>query len=425
MMRHRIRPILHLIALALPLLALQAWAQAPAPQGGLDALQAILERTSVRLFDPSKPVSDAAIKQIMQAGWNARTIDGSRPFEFIEISDRATLETLAGQTKFASWLKNAPRAVAVVVNTKESPQAYKANGMLAVMNMTYKAKELGIGTTFQGTADRDAMKQTLGIGDGRYLLTVLALGAPKPGHNFRSPERAKLERVVATDKLGNKARALAAVTPLERAGLGIGELLERPVSDATAFDNRPVEAQTLRTVFEAARRAPSSKNRQGWRWVLVTDEKQKQEIARAAKDPLLANAPTLAVLARSKKNPPRDFHSQVKHDPHNFVEPGVKLVHYFADEDVAGSLANMSLAAGSLGLGVRVATFEQTRARSTGEVRARKLLSPGKRIAPAQDYQAYAVVGLGYARQSAAQPLVGQLPEARVFSGRWGQRSPR
>lgn len=389
----------------------------------LDALQAILERTSVRLFDPSKPVSDAALKQIMQAGWNARTVDGSRPFEFIEISDPATLETLAGQTKFAKWLKNAPRAVAVVVNTRESPQAYKVNGTLAVMNMTYKAKELGLGTTFQGTADREAMKQTLGIGADRYLLTVLGFGAPKPGVNFRSPPRANLERVVAIDRLGNRARDLAAVPFLERSGLGIGELLGRLPGDATRFDNRPVEAQTLRTIFEAARRAPSSKNRQGWRWVLVTDEKQKQELARAAKDPLLASAPALAVLARSKKDPPRDFHSQVKHDPHNYVEPGAKLVHYFAEEDLAHSLANLSLAAGSVGLGVRIATLEQSRARSTGEVRARKLVSPGKRILPAKSYQAFAVVGLGYAKQTSTQPGAGTLPEARVFSGRWGQQA--
>jgi nitroreductase len=52
---------------------------------------------------------------------------------------------------------------------------------------------------------------------------------------------------------------------------GIEELLERRFSPR-AFSSRPVEAEKLRNLFEAARSAPSSYNEQPWRFVVATRE---------------------------------------------------------------------------------------------------------------------------------------------------------
>jgi nitroreductase len=53
--------------------------------------------------------------------------------------------------------------------------------------------------------------------------------------------------------------------------LGMEELLERRFSPRD-FSSRPVEAEKLRKLFEAARSAPSSFNEQPWRFVVATRE---------------------------------------------------------------------------------------------------------------------------------------------------------
>lgn len=53
----------------------------------------------------------------------------------------------------------------------------------------------------------------------------------------------------------------------------IHDLLARRWSPR-AFDERPVDMDTLRTIFEAARWAPSSNNEQPWRFIVASKEHQ-------------------------------------------------------------------------------------------------------------------------------------------------------
>jgi len=48
------------------------------------------------------------------------------------------------------------------------------------------------------------------------------------------------------------------------------------------YSNRPLEREKLNAVLEAARLAPSAKNLQDWRFVVVTDEQTKKRLAAAA-----------------------------------------------------------------------------------------------------------------------------------------------
>ena len=49
-----------------------------------------------------------------------------------------------------------------------------------------------------------------------------------------------------------------------------------------AYEDRPVEQEKLDKVFEAARLAPSAKNLQDWRFVVVRDRQTKAKVAEAA-----------------------------------------------------------------------------------------------------------------------------------------------
>ena len=49
-----------------------------------------------------------------------------------------------------------------------------------------------------------------------------------------------------------------------------------------AYQDKPIEREKIDNIFEAARLAPSAKNLQDWRFVVVTDKETKRKLAEAA-----------------------------------------------------------------------------------------------------------------------------------------------
>jgi nitroreductase len=63
-----------------------------------------------------------------------------------------------------------------------------------------------------------------------------------------------------------------------------------------AYQNKPIEQEKLDCILEAARLAPSAKNLQDWRFVVVTDKETKQRLAEAANNQrFLENAGAIVV----------------------------------------------------------------------------------------------------------------------------------
>jgi nitroreductase len=52
-----------------------------------------------------------------------------------------------------------------------------------------------------------------------------------------------------------------------------------------AYQNKPIEQEKLDKILEAARQAPSAKNLQDWRLVVVTDKQRKQQVADCTNHP--------------------------------------------------------------------------------------------------------------------------------------------
>jgi nitroreductase len=62
------------------------------------------------------------------------------------------------------------------------------------------------------------------------------------------------------------------------------------------YQDKPVEQDKLLAVLEAARQAPSAKNLQDWRFVVVTDKETKKKLAQAANNQtFLENAGAIVV----------------------------------------------------------------------------------------------------------------------------------
>ncbi|MFC1676761.1 nitroreductase family protein [Planctomycetota bacterium] len=69
-----------------------------------------------------------------------------------------------------------------------------------------------------------------------------------------------------------------------------------------AYQEKAIEADKLAQVFEAARLAPSAKNLQDWRFVVVTDSKTKLQLAKAANNQMfLAKASAIIVACSNSE----------------------------------------------------------------------------------------------------------------------------
>jgi len=175
-----------------------------------------------------------------------------------------------------------------------------------------------------------------------------------------------------------------------------------------AFSNRPVEPETLRRLFEAARWAASSYNDQPWYYVVATRDNpaefQKMLACLVEFNQVWAKAaPVLAIsVARTR----------FKHD-------GSPNRH--AQHDVGAASASLALQAESLGLAVhQMAGFDANRARESFHI--------------PPDHEPMAAMAIGYHGDPASLPDKlrerEQAPRSRrpisdfVYSGDWGSVAP-
>jgi len=63
-----------------------------------------------------------------------------------------------------------------------------------------------------------------------------------------------------------------------------------------SYSPKPIESEKLERILEAARLAPSAKNLQDWRFVIITDEQKRKQLAIAANEQMfIATAPAIIV----------------------------------------------------------------------------------------------------------------------------------
>ena len=163
---------------------------AAAQTGGADApglFETIAARTSIRQFDPAKPVSDADIEKILRAGMCAPSAMDRRPWEFIVVRDRAKLAALGSRLPYSRCGNGAQAAIVVCGNLDNGlpgrgKEYWIHDCSAATMNILLAAKGLGLGAVWTGVypgEDRVAVvREVLSIPEGYAPLNVIPLGVP-------------------------------------------------------------------------------------------------------------------------------------------------------------------------------------------------------------------------------------------------------
>ena len=150
-------------------------------------LENIAERKSVRKY-LNKSVEEDKIDAMVKAGMAAPSGMDRRPWEFVIVTDREALDSMAAKLPYAKMLTNAPLAIVVCGDTTRSSYWY-LDCSAATQNILLAAEALGLGAVWTAAypyEDRiDVVRQNTGLPENIVPLCVIPIGYPD------GPQKAK------------------------------------------------------------------------------------------------------------------------------------------------------------------------------------------------------------------------------------------
>ncbi len=111
-----------------------------------DAIENIMSRKSVRKYLP-KPVEKEKVQTLLKAGMAAPSGKDVRPWEFVVVTDRAALDSMAAALPYAKMLTHAPMAIVVCGDTTKSSYWY-LDCSAATQNILLAAEALELGAVW-------------------------------------------------------------------------------------------------------------------------------------------------------------------------------------------------------------------------------------------------------------------------------------
>lgn len=150
-------------------------------------LENIAERKSVRKY-LNRSVEEDKIDAMVKAGMAAPSGMDRRPWEFVVVTDRVVLDSMAAKLPYAKMLTGAPLAIVVCGDTTRSSYWY-LDCSAATQNVLLAAEALGLGAVWTAAypyEDRiDVVRQNTGLPEHIVPLCVIPIGYPD------GPQKAK------------------------------------------------------------------------------------------------------------------------------------------------------------------------------------------------------------------------------------------
>ncbi len=158
-------------------------------------MELIQKRRSIRQYR-SEPVEKEKVATLLEAALRAPSSRGFNPWEFVVVTDKKLLETLAGAKPHgAGFLKNAPLGI-VVCADPEKCDVWVEDASIAAIFIQLAAESMGLCSCWiqirkrshaDGRTSDEYVKEVLGISAHLQVASFVAIGYPqerKPGHSF-------------------------------------------------------------------------------------------------------------------------------------------------------------------------------------------------------------------------------------------------
>jgi len=150
-------------------------------------LDLIKKRRSIRAYT-DEPVSDAAIKTMLEAAMAAPSASDRRPWEFVVVQRKDLCQKLAETHPWAQMCAGAPVVFVICGDERrsahwvEDTSAARENLLLAATGLDLGAVWVGV---YPGQQNEDHVRSALGIPQALRVLCLVPVGHPaesKPPH---------------------------------------------------------------------------------------------------------------------------------------------------------------------------------------------------------------------------------------------------
>lgn len=163
----------------------------------------LFERHSIRKYT-NTPIDSDHVKQILEAALLAPSSKSARPWLFVVVEDRATLEALAGCKKVGSRPLAKCALAIVVVADPEKSDVYIEDASVAATMMHLQACALGVGSCWIQIRNRfnadnepaaNIVRSLLNIPDNLEPVCILSCGMPDEDRRAVDPEKLQWQKV--------------------------------------------------------------------------------------------------------------------------------------------------------------------------------------------------------------------------------------
>ncbi len=164
----------------------------------METFDAIAKRASVRDY-MNQPVPKNLLESLVDAGRRAPTARAVEPWEFVVITERSMLDTLAGIISTGVFLKQA--TACIVVFCKDT-KYYLEDGCAATENILLAATDLNLGTCWIAGDKKEycaEVSKLLGAPEHLKLISLISVGwATREG---KQRKNRTLEEVLHWEKI--------------------------------------------------------------------------------------------------------------------------------------------------------------------------------------------------------------------------------
>ena len=144
-------------------------------------IETILSRRSIRRYT-KESVSEEEIKILLEAAMAAPSASNRKPWHFVVITERETLDQLAEAHKYAKMLNEAPLCISVCGDTTIAERFWVQDCSAATENLLLATTALDLGAVWCGVHPRqervEDISKILGIEAPFVPLNIIAIGHP-------------------------------------------------------------------------------------------------------------------------------------------------------------------------------------------------------------------------------------------------------
>ncbi len=168
----------------------------------METLECIKTRRSIRSYR-SDPVSNDAIKKILEAAIHAPSSGNVQDWEFVIVTDPDIKKNLYEASYNQEFVLQAPMIIVVCSDLRRVENAYGMRGVelysiqntaAAIQNLMLAAWDLGIGSCWIGAFNESKVKNILGLPEYVRPMALITLGYP--AETPQKPNRWNLERFI-------------------------------------------------------------------------------------------------------------------------------------------------------------------------------------------------------------------------------------